>query len=75
LKQRKKIITPIGVVQATDRDLAERLKKLPKNASISKVFREISRWEKEAVIRFQEKEKTKKSGEIHFRCCGILQSI
>lgn len=68
-KKRIKFIAPIGEFPPPDKDLQARLKKLPKNASISDVFREISKWEPGAVRKFREMERTKKSGIIDADCC------
>ena len=64
-----KIIPLIGEFPSEDKDLTERLKRLPKNASLSLVFREISRWEEDTVRKFRMMEKTKKSGKIDGECC------
>jgi len=57
-------MTPIGDVLSKDRYLDTRISKLPSNASISKVFKEIGEWEKIAIKKFRELEQTKKSGRL-----------
>ena len=67
-KKELRIIAPIGAVPSTDKDLHERIEKLPSDASISVVFREISKWEEIAVIKSRERERTTKSGVLDIIC-------
>ena len=62
-----KIIASIGELPR-DPDLKRRIEQLPKDATISNVFREVSKWEKEALKNFRDMEKTKKSGRLHPIC-------
>jgi len=59
-----RIIAPVGDVPSTDRDLQERIKKLSPDATVSDVFKEIGKWEKNAVKKFRERERTTKSGRL-----------
>ena len=44
--------------------LCNRLAKLPKDTSISKVFVKISDWEKDSLVEFRKMEKTTHSGRL-----------
>ena len=67
-RKQVKIVAPVGDVPSTDRNLCARIKKLPRDASVSDVFREIGKWESVAVRRFREKERTTKSGKLDIHC-------
>lgn len=66
VKDRKElqIIAPVGDVPSKDKNLHKRIKELPRDASVSDVFKEIGEWEKVAVRKFKERERTKKSGRL-----------
>jgi hypothetical protein len=63
-----KIIAPIGKVPSQDEDLAERMRKLPKDARLSDIAREIDDWEKGALRKFKLQERTTKSGRLDVNC-------
>jgi len=65
---RIKIIAPIGELPNSDPELRRRLRKLPKDAKMSDVFRVINEWEPGALERFRQMERTKKSGRLHPVC-------
>ena len=67
-----KIVAPIGVVPSEDKDLHARIEKLPSNAGISDVLREITDWEEGAVRKFKEHERTTKSGVLEEIICWGL---
>ena len=63
-----KILAPIGAVPSEDKDLHARIAKLGDSAGISDVLREITDWEKGAVRKFKEHERTTKSGMLEIIC-------
>jgi hypothetical protein len=67
--KRIRIIAPIGSLPSRDKDLERRLKRLPKNASLSRIYSEIGKWEKEAVRKEVQNERTAKSGIIDGEWC------
>ena len=67
-KRALQILAPVGDVPSKDKDLHNRIKKLPCDAKISDVFREASEWEKIAVKKFRKREQTKKSGRLTIHC-------
>jgi len=66
--KRLKLIAPIGKAPAEDKELRERLEKLPPNATLSEIFNEISEWEDGAVIKDKLQENTEKSGKLIISC-------
>jgi len=62
------IVAPVGEVPSPDKDLRNKIKKLPPSASVSDVFREVGNWEKIAVKKFRKREQTKKSGKLTIHC-------
>ena len=50
------------------KNLKTRLAELPEDASISEIFKVISKWEDEAVKEYRKQERTTKSGRLHYRC-------
>lgn len=67
-KKELRLIAPIGKAPSTDKDLRDRISKLPQEASVSSVLREISKWEKIAVVKDREQERTSKSGRLVVIC-------
>mgnify|MGYP001144630751 CR=1 FL=1 len=63
-----RIVAPIGKVPSADRDLHDRIQRLPREAEISRVFKEIGEWEETAVKKFKEQEHTTKSGKLVIIC-------
>lgn len=66
--RRLELIAPIGQVPSIDDDLHGRLEALPQGSTIADVFREISKWEKIAVRKARERERTTKSGLLNVIC-------
>jgi len=64
VKKTLQIVSPIGEVPSTDKDLRDRISKLPKDAKVSEIFREVGEWEKIALKNFKKQEQTKKSGKL-----------
>ena len=72
MKKTLQIVAPVGELPSTDIELRERIKtlnveSLPVNAGLAKVFAEVGIWEKSAVKKFREQEKTKLSGKLTIR--------
>jgi len=67
-KKELQIIAPVGDVPSEDKHLQDRIKKLPSDAELSDVLREIGEWEKITVKKFREHERTKKSGRLTIYC-------
>lgn len=67
-KKQLKIVAPVGDVPSKDKHLSNRIEKLPSDADISEVFKEIDEWEKIAVKKFRKLEQTDKSGRLGLHC-------
>lgn len=63
-----KVIAPIGKTPSIDKKLHDSIKALPDDSSIADVFREISKWEKVAVLKSRERERSAKSGQLDVVC-------
>ena len=68
MKKELQIATPVGELPSPDVELRERISKLPANIGLAKVFTEVGTWEKFAIKKFKEQEKTKDSGKLTIQC-------
>ena len=69
-RSKLRLVTLMGTTLPGDKDLTKRLKKYKKDASFSEVFNEISKWEKDSLKEFRDRERTSRSGKLHSTIIG-----
>ncbi|MCL2135401.1 MAG: hypothetical protein FWH37_07625 [Candidatus Bathyarchaeota archaeon] len=65
--KRLKSFTPINHVPEEEK-LEQHIAKLPKNANITDVLQELTRWKNSAVKKFKTQKNTSSSGTLNINC-------
>ncbi|MFH0897654.1 MAG: hypothetical protein V1850_06385 [Candidatus Bathyarchaeota archaeon] len=68
MEREPRIVVPIGEAPSPDEDLAQRIKNLPQRAKLSDIGKEVDNWERAALKKFRQQERTTKSGRLDTHC-------